>query len=127
MSDTMHEAHQREVAELERAFDRTHEAYQRELAAVEREFDRMLGERNRARARAKQAAQTLIAEIGSVGPEGVDKAAERAAAELRRLREELKAVDAFDAALDGAAMCCKHGSQCDGSCGYTRRRREAVR
>jgi hypothetical protein len=45
--------------------------------------------------RSRRAAQILIAQIGSVGPENADDAAERAVAEIKRLKGELVGIGKY--------------------------------
>ena len=49
-------------------------------------------ERDEARYRARRACQVLIAEIGAEGPADVDSVAERAASEIRDLRNQVDAL-----------------------------------
>lgn len=48
----------------------------------------IMAEREEVKARARKAAQTLIAAIGSAGPENVEDAAERAVAKIAALQAE---------------------------------------
>jgi chromosome segregation ATPase len=70
-------------------------AHTAELAAcVRAEVERLRGERDEARHRARRACQVLIAEVGAHGPADVDSVAERSAAEIQNLRDEIEGLRA---------------------------------
>lgn len=86
------------------------------LTMTEQERDAAIAERDAAIARCRTASQTIIAEIGAVGPEDVEESARRAVVALRaaiaerdRLRRELEALlgEWSASALDPDAVHCR--------------------
>jgi chromosome segregation ATPase len=73
-------------AEAERLRGERDEAREHTSTAA---FMRIERERDEARHRARRACQMLIAEVGAEGPADVDSVAERAAAEIRDLRDQV--------------------------------------
>jgi len=78
-------------AEVERLGRERDEAREHTSTAA---FMRIERERDEARHRARRACQVLIAEVGAHGPADVDSVAERSAAEIQNLRDEIEGLRA---------------------------------
>jgi DNA repair exonuclease SbcCD ATPase subunit len=78
-------------AQVERLRSERDEAREHTSTAA---FMRIERERDEARHRARRACQVLIAEVGAHGPADVDSVAERSAAEIQNLRDEIEGLRA---------------------------------
>jgi len=91
------------------------------LKAVERtikQFQEVIKQRDEARHRARRACQMLIAEVGAHGPADVDSVAERSAAEIQNLRDEIEGLRAEVEMLRGVGCReAKKGEPESGPCG----------
>jgi hypothetical protein len=69
---------------------------------------RVVGERDEARWRSRQACQRLVAEIGAEGPMDVNEAAQRAATEIARLRARVQELERRADCAGGVAELDRH-------------------